>query len=185
VRNSHGFSLLEVLVAMAILTSGVTALAQLAAISTRANVSARTTTSAALLAQGKMEQLRSLAWGLDADGIPVSDLTSDIAAVPSTQTGGVGLSASPPDALVRNNSGYCDFVDGRGRSLGGGTAPPPAAAYVRRWSIEPTPGFADSTLILQVRVTRMSGSGAADGGVSGPRRPDEARLVGIKTRKAS
>jgi prepilin-type N-terminal cleavage/methylation domain-containing protein len=183
-RNAHGFSLLEVLVAMAILTSGVTALAQLATISTRANVSARTTTSAALLAQAKMEQLRSLAWGLDADGIPISDLTSDIAAVPNTPTGGVGLSPSPPDALVRNNSGYCDFVDSRGRLLGGGATPPAAAAYARRWSIEPMPAFPDSTLILQVRVTRMPGSGAADGAVSRPRLPDEARLVGIKTRKA-
>ncbi len=182
-RNARGFSLLEVLVAMAILTSGVTALAQLATISTRANVSARTTTSAALLAQAKMEQLRSLAWGLDADGIPVSDLTSDIAAAPNTPTGGVGLSASPPDALVRNDSGYYDFVDSRGRSLGGGATPPAAAAYVRRWSIEPMPGFLDS-LILQVRVTRVPASGAADGAVSRPRLPDEARLVGIKTRKA-
>jgi prepilin-type N-terminal cleavage/methylation domain-containing protein len=184
-RNAHGFSLLEVLVAMAVLTVGVMALAQLTTIATRANVSARTTTSAALLAQAKMEQLRSLAWGLDADGVPVSDLTSDIAAVPSTPTGGVGLNPSPPDALGRNNSGYCDFVDSSGRSLGGGAAPPAAAVYVRRWSIEAMPAFPDNTLILQVRVMRVRGSGAADGAVSRPRLPDEARLVGIKTRKAS
>jgi prepilin-type N-terminal cleavage/methylation domain-containing protein len=180
-RHAPGFSLVEVLIAIALLTIGVTALAQLATMSIRANISAKRTTTAALLAQAKMEQLRGLAWALDAEGVPISDLTADLAAVPNAPAGGVGLSASPGDALAANDRGYCDFVDANGRSLGGGTGPPAATAYIRRWSIESMPAFSGSTLILQVRVTQPGRSGAA---IGGRRMPDEARLVAIKTRKA-
>jgi prepilin-type N-terminal cleavage/methylation domain-containing protein len=182
-RYAQGFSLIEVLVATAILTIGVTALAQLVTIAMRVNASARATTSAVLLAQAKMEQLRSLAWGVDANGAPISDLTSDVAAMPDASSGGVGLTPSPPDALVAMRAGYYDFVDSSGHALGGGGAPPADARYLRRWSIEPVDAFAESTLTLRVRVTRVQGS--ASGAVIGAsRQPDEARLVSIKTRKA-
>lgn len=184
-RHAHGFSLIEVLIALAVLTVGVTALAQLATIATRANVSAREMTMAALLAEAKMEQLRGLAWGLDASGTPISDLTADIAAAPNAATGGVGLTASPADALVHSRAGYCDFIDSQGRSLGGGEAPPSAAVYIRRWSIQSMPALPDGTLILQVRVARARGSGGADAAINSSRVPDEAWLVEIKTRKAS
>ena len=183
VRSTRGFSLIEVLIATAILTVGVTALAQLATIAARANLGARSATSAALLAQEKMEQLRGLAWGLDALGNPISDLTADIAAAPNAPAGGVGLTPSPPDALAHNTPGYCDFVDAGGRSLGGGSSPPAAAVYARRWSIEPMRAFPD-TLILQVRVAGLRSLGAADGALGLLRLPDEARLVDLKTRKA-
>jgi len=181
-RHARGFSLIEVLVATGILTVGVTALAQLVSIAMRVNASARATTSAVLLAQAKMEQLRGLAWGVDASGTPVSDFTSDIAAVPNTSNGGVGLTASPPDALSAMIAGYYDFADSAGQALGGNGPPPAAALYVRRWSIAPVAAFPESTLILAVRVTRVRGSIRAP--VTASNQPDEARLVSIKTRKA-
>jgi prepilin-type N-terminal cleavage/methylation domain-containing protein len=177
-----GFSLLEVLMATAILTVGATSVAQLAAIAGRANSAAGSTTTAALLAQAKMEQLHGLAWALDAQGVSISDLAADISAVPATPTGGAGLTPSPADALTNNERGYCDFVDGAGRSLGGGAAPPAGTAYIRRWSIDPMPAFAGSTLILQVSVVRARGGTA---NASPDRRlADEARLVDVRTRKA-
>jgi prepilin-type N-terminal cleavage/methylation domain-containing protein len=182
-RRAHGFSLLEVLIATAILASGVTALAQLVTIAIRANVSARAATSAALLARAKMEQLRQLAWSVDATGAPVSDLTADIASEPNRPTGGYGLSASPPDALVQLRLGYCDFVDSAGRSLGGGDSPPPDAAYIRQWAVTPLDALADNTLLLQVRVTRRQGGGPSGTTIGIARRLDETWLVGIKTRK--
>jgi prepilin-type N-terminal cleavage/methylation domain-containing protein len=180
-RCTAGFSLLEVLIATAILTIGATSVAQLAAIAGRANTIAGSTTTAALLAQAKMEQLRGLAWALDAQGVSVSDFASDISAEPATPTGGVGLTPSPADALANNEPGYCDFVDGAGRSLGGGAAPPTGTAYIRRWSIEPMPAFAEGALILQVSVVRARGGTAS---ASQDRRlAGEARLVDVKTRK--
>ncbi len=182
-RSMRGFSLLEVLIAIGILAVGVTALAPLAAIAMHANAGAGTITSAALLAQDKMEQLRSLAWTLDAQGAPVSDLTTDVASWPNATGSGAGLAASPPDALEHDTAGYCDFVDSRGRLLGGGTTPPASAAYVRRWSIVPLPALPDRTLILQVRVTDLHGRTSAGAAVAATRLPGEARLVSLKTRK--
>ena len=165
-------------------TVAVLTLAQLFMISTRSNQSARITTSATLLAQQKMEQLRGLEWGFDTIGLPLSDTTSDLTVDPEKPTGGPGLSPSPDRTLARNVDGYCDFIDQRGNSLGGGTNPPPNTVYVRRWSIEPLPTNPNNTLILQVLVTRWRERGAANEN-NVRRLPDEARLISVKTRKAS
>ena len=183
VRSSDGFSLIEVLVAMTMLTAGAGALAQLATISSRANAGAKTMTMAALLAQEKMEQLRGLEWSADAFGVPISDTTTDVTVVPEAADGGRGLRPSPARALGQNTPGYCDFVDARGRSLGGGPDPPAGAVYVRRWSIESLPTITGSTLVLQVLVNRWRSTGPAAAAVVG-RVPDGARLVTVKTRRA-
>ena len=169
IRDERGSSLLEVLVATTILVTGLAALAQLFMLGTRANLQARQTTMAAILAQQKMEQLRGLAWSVDA-GLPVSDLTTDTTVVPETDSGGTGLTPSPADALERNVAGYADFIDRYGSVLGGGQTPPAGSVYLRRWSIEPLSGSAD-TLRLEVLVADL-------------RNRDEARLVAAKTRKA-
>ena len=186
-NNDRGFSLVETLVATTIMTVGLASLAQLFLISTKANQSARLTTNASVLAQQKMEQLRGLTWGFDTIGLPLSDTTSDLTVVPEQPQGGSGLTPSPDGALQNNVDGYCDFLDGNGRSLGGGTAVPPNTVYVRRWSIEPLPTNPNNTLILQVMVSRWRARGVADvetaGG--GRRLPDEARVLSVKTRKAS
>jgi prepilin-type N-terminal cleavage/methylation domain-containing protein len=177
---TRGFSLLEVLVAMTILLGALTMLAQLSAMATRANATARTTSITTLLAVQKMEQLRALAWGFDASGSPSSDTTTDITTLPPRPNEGVGLSPSPGTTLDQNTPGYCDFVDASGRSLGGDEAAAANAVFARRWSVEPLPAFPD-TLVLQVIVTRVP-AGAA---VAAKLRPGDTRLVGAKTRTAS
>ena len=185
--NERGFSLIETLVATTIMTVALSSLAQLFLISTKANQSARITTGASVLAQQKMEQLRGLTWGFDTIGLPLSDTTSDLTVVPELPQGGPGLTPSPDGSLRRNVDGYCDFLDGGGQSLGGGSVAPPNTVYVRRWSVEPLPTNPNNTLILQVLVSRWRERGAADieesGG--GRRLPDEARVISVKTRKAS
>jgi prepilin-type N-terminal cleavage/methylation domain-containing protein len=182
--GNSGFTLLEVLFATTILTVALTGLAQLFAVSTRANMSARSTTFASVLAEQKMEQLRGLAWGFDALGLPQSDTSTDLTAVPEQPTGGTGLSPSPSGALGANTQGYCDFLDANGNSLGGGTTPPAGAAYIRRWSVEPLPTNPNNTLVLQVLVTRSRDRGTADAAANVTRLPDEARIITAKTRKA-
>lgn len=184
VAGGGGFSLVEVLVATTILTVGVATLAQLFAISTRANGSARTTTYAAVLAQQKMEQIRSLTFGFDNLALPITDTTTDLTATPE-KPGGAGLGPSPDGSLKENKSGYCDFIDQFGNSLGGGTVPPGNTAYIRRWSIEPLPTNPNNTLVLQVLVTRWRNRGAADAAADVKRLPDEARIITVKTRKAT
>lgn len=185
--NDRGFSLVETLVATTIMSVALASLAQLFLISTKANQSARLTTNASVLAQQKMEQLRALTWGFDTLGLPLSDTTSDLTVVPEQPQGGPGLTPSPDGSLQTNVDGYVDFIDGRGQSLGGGTNAPPNTVYVRRWSVEPLPTNPNNTLILQVMVTRWRARGVADTEqvASGRRLPDEARVISVKTRKAS
>ena len=145
------------MVATAILATAIVSLGQLFAIAMVSNRGARATTYAALLASQKMEQLR---------GVVYAELTP-----------------SPAGALGRNTSGYVDYLDAYGRSLGGGGSPPAGTVYVRRWSIEPLPANPDNTLVLQVLVTDVPvGAAAARGSIG--RMPHEARLVSVR-RKAS
>jgi prepilin-type N-terminal cleavage/methylation domain-containing protein len=177
--SAAGFSLLELLVAMAILIVALMGLAKLSATATRANTTSRTTTITTLLAAQKMEQLRALTWGFDATGNPLSDTSTDIAVLPPRANQGVGLSPSPGTALGEDTLGYCDFLDGAGRSLGGGASAPNGAIFTRRWSIAPLPS-APETLVLQVIVRRVRAT--AGGAIR--LRPEEARVIGAKTRTA-
>ena len=182
-NSAAGFSLIEVLVATLLLATALVTLAQLFALSTQSNIGARNTTFSALLAQQKLEELRSLTWGFDTQGLPLSDTTTNTAASPETPTGGTGLAPSPSGTLGANTSGYVDYVGQFGDKLGGGANPPEGTVFVRRWSVEPLPSNPNNTLVLQVLVFRNNDRGNANNG-AGRVLPDEARLVTVKTRKA-
>jgi prepilin-type N-terminal cleavage/methylation domain-containing protein len=184
-RRDGGFSLLEVLIATSLMAVGLTALAQLFALSTRTNHGAKTTTYAAVLAQQKMEQLRGLTWGFDNLGLPITDTTTDVSVVPEVASGGTGLSPSPANSLGQNTTGYVDYLDKDGKSLGTGTSVPGNAVYIRRWSIEPLPTNPNNTIVIQVLVTRWRDRGTANTVVGTGRLPDEARIISVKTRKAT
>ena len=138
--NSRGFSLVEVVVDMGILTAVALGVAQLFAASTRVNVMARSQTSTTMLAEQKLEQIRSLTWGFDTngEGLPVSDTSTDMTVYPTTQ-GGSGLNPSPADSLEHNTEGFVDFVDAGGAWVGTGGTAPATAVYIRRWSIRTIP----------------------------------------------
>jgi type II secretory pathway pseudopilin PulG len=124
--SSAGFSLVETLVAVPLVTIALVTLAQLFALAVESNQRAKRTTLAALLAGQKMEELRSMA---------------------------AGFELSPPGALAGNVAGFCEFIDGRGRIIGAGDRPPPGTQYTRRWSIEQLSADPDNAVVLQVRVT--------------------------------
>jgi prepilin-type N-terminal cleavage/methylation domain-containing protein len=125
----RGFSLLEVLVATTIVTVGVGALAQLVALTTQTERHAKQMTTAAVLAQEKIEEL-----------------------LPDAA---VSAAASPPDALSHNVDGYADFADAVGRVLGAGPTAPAGSAYLRRWSIDHLANGSKGTWIVQVLVTDL------------------------------
>jgi prepilin-type N-terminal cleavage/methylation domain-containing protein len=81
--KAHGFSLIEVLVAIGILMTGAASLAQLFAVSSRTNFVANATSTTLLLAQEKMESLLA-----EAD-----------------------LPPSPSDALRQNRPGFFERLD--------------------------------------------------------------------------
>jgi prepilin-type N-terminal cleavage/methylation domain-containing protein len=188
--DDAGFSLVEVIVATLVLSVGLIAVAQLFAVSTKGNTSARANTFTVLLAEQKMEQLRALTWGFDTLGLPVSDYTTDTTNVGTlagctTSAGGTGtgLSPSPTGTISQNTDGWVDFLDVNGCELGGGANPPDGTIYIRRWSVEPLPTNPNNTLILQVLVTKRTKRGQADAG-NVARLPEEARLMSVKTRKS-
>jgi prepilin-type N-terminal cleavage/methylation domain-containing protein len=183
---ARGFSLVEVLIAMGLLTIVSLSVAQLFAISTRATYMSRGTSSTTALAEQKLEQLRALSWGfaIDGSGLPLSDTTTNLAVTPANATG-AGLNPSPSDALDRNTTGLVDFLDGDGVWLGTGTTPPTGTVYIRRWSVTPLPTNPNNTLILQVFVAPLSEEVMRGTSIAArDRRPGEAWLVSVKTRKA-
>src|SRR5258705_12737378 len=99
---------------------------------TKSNIGSRNTTYAAVLAQQKLEELRSLAWGFDQSGLPTSDITTDTTQTPEDPIGGTGLSPSPQTSLGENMTGWVDYIDSFGNKLGTGSNPPQNAAYTRR-----------------------------------------------------
>jgi prepilin-type N-terminal cleavage/methylation domain-containing protein len=179
--RTRGFTLVEVLVATTILVVGVAMLASLSTMATHANIAARTTTRASLLATQKMEQLRALTWGYDARGQPISDTTTDLTVFPPATGSGVGLSTAPAGALSRNTAGYCDFLDAAGTPLGGGTTVPVHSEFVRRWSVDPLPSNPANARVIQVLVLRAHRPVAA----SARPLPDEAAFVTVMTRKGT
>jgi len=149
--RDDGFSLLEALIATSIVTVGVAALAQLAGWSLYANVQARRTSIASVLAQQKVEEL-------------------------AAEAAAGGLARSPAGTLTSDVAGYCDFVDRAGRPLGAGPAPPDSA-YARRWSIEPLPASPAHTSILQVLVIDLRHYAAGNAVPANVRLPGDARVV--------
>ena len=185
--NNRGFSLVEVLVAMGLLTVVSMSVAQLFALTTRANLTAKGATSTTSMAEQKLEQLRSLTWGFDlqGQGLPASDTTTNLTVTPPTHDGS-GLNPSPADALEQNTAGCVDFLDGNGAWVGTGDKPPASAVYIRRWSITPLPTNPNNTLVIQVLVTPVTNEMArVKSAFTRTRMAGDALLVTVRTRKAS
>jgi hypothetical protein len=182
--STAGFSLLEVTVATCITAGALMTLGQMLGVSVANNHTARRLTYATVLAEQKVEQLRGLSWGFDNVGLSVTDTSSDTAAPVETPTGGTGLSASPAGTLIRNTDGWVDYVDRLGNVLRGGSSPLPKTAYIRRWAIEPLATDPDNTVVIHVLVTTRLDGGSAGVAGTAVRRPDDVRLVSVKTRKA-
>src|SRR5207344_810990 len=98
-HSSSGFSLIEVMIASAVLAGAGLSIAELFAAATASTAQARETGEATMLAWQKVEQLRSLAFACDGAGQPVTDRSFDTAAVPERAFGGTGLAVSPAGVL--------------------------------------------------------------------------------------
>jgi type II secretory pathway pseudopilin PulG len=178
-RGERGSTLIEALVATLLLSSAALVMSHLLVTATAENVAARGSTIATILAEQKLEHLRSLAWGFDSVGVPVADTSTDTTAQTEPVGGGTGLQAAPPRSIRENTPGYVDHLNAAGSIVGRGTVPPPEAVYTRRWSIAPLAGKPE-TLLIQVLVTTRRDEDAAD---ESDTVPGESRLVTMKTRR--
>jgi hypothetical protein len=160
--------------------------AQMFALATEKNLTAKQQVSTTTMATQKMEQLRGLTFAYDASGLglPVTDTTTNLTLCTPDATG-QGLNPSPSDSLEENRAGFVDYLDGRGSCIGTGTTPPAGAVFTRRWSIKPLPTNPNNTLVLTVLVT-TSGREEQRVRTGSPRtrHVEDAMLVSVRTRKA-
>jgi len=126
IASAAGTSLVEVIVATALLATSLVAVAQLFAVAIGSNIASQRTTVTTALAAQKLEQLRSA----------------------------TALTRSPPGALDEDTPGHVDYVDAWGNASDE-RDPPDGARYVRRWSAAPLPADPENTLIVQVSVARV------------------------------
>jgi hypothetical protein len=172
---------------MGLLTVVSLGVAQVLALTTRANLVARGATSTTSMAQQKLEDLRGLTWGFDlqGQGLPMSDTTTNLSVFPPAHNGS-GLNPSPVDSLEQNTSGFVDFLDANGAWVGTGSTPPASAVYIRRWSIVPLPTNPNNTLVVTVLVTPVvSEMSRVTSAFTRTRMAGDAMLITVRTRKAS
>jgi type II secretory pathway pseudopilin PulG len=173
--SEDGITLLDALVATAILVTVTTGVAGLLTWSTRVVAVAGTQTTAVWLAQQKLEQLAALEWSVDEGGLARSDESTSVAVDPM-RASGPGLRASPGSAADVNTPEYMDFTatDGGWR---GNAAPRPGAAFIRRWSVVPLDGDPQNTLVITVSVRPLAEARRGSRQVSGG-----ATLQTVRTR---
>ncbi|HVL70105.1 MAG TPA: prepilin-type N-terminal cleavage/methylation domain-containing protein [Vicinamibacterales bacterium] len=178
--QERGFTLIEVLSALALLCVASLGVGRLIAAATEGMAAARAQTIAVSLAAARLEQLRALPYSFDADGLRVTDTTANLSTEPVSR-GGSGLVGAGGDSLAANTAGFVDYLDAHGRWVGTGPAPAQGAVFVRRWSIDAVASWPD-VLVVQVVVRRV----AEDAAAADPRRRTrtEARLVSMLVRVA-
>ena len=131
-----GFSVIEVLIAAALVASTLVGLAHLVAVGAQRSIATRYSAGALTSANSKLEELRAAPWTYAPDGSRISSSA---------------LSTSPADSLLQDTAGYVDYLDGFGETVpiaGGEVAP----EFVRRWSIAPLAVGDLDTITLRVCV---------------------------------
>jgi prepilin-type N-terminal cleavage/methylation domain-containing protein len=162
---SRGFTLVEVLIAVALLSLAALGAVQLVVVSLQAVTAARTQTLSVALASARLEELRGLTFEFDGQGLRSSDVQADLSTIPAG-AGGPGL--SPGGSVTANIGGYVDHLDHQGGRIGGGPVAPPGAAYVRRWAVATSASHPD-VLVLEVAVLPLAAAltGGAGAGLPG------------------
>jgi type II secretory pathway pseudopilin PulG len=175
-----GTSLLEVIVAIVLVTSTLAAFAPLLIQCTRLVVEAGEETQALTLAASRLEQLRSLTFEQDAVTlIDRTDEVSDLSSDPPGR-GGTGLLPRDPSAAWQDVPGHTDLTRRDGRPARGVRD----AMFVRRWAVSalPAPAGVDRRLV-QVFARARSAEVREPPRRSGDRRRGDVWLFAIRSRR--
>ena len=128
-RLSDGFTLVEVLVATALFSGGLVAVAQLVVLVSRSTLASRDLSYASILASQKLSELE----------------TDDVA----------GIALTLPDTWKRTAAGSVEYLGAAGELLSANGPPPDDAIYARRWSVTPLTGDPSGGVMLQVSAGRL------------------------------
>jgi prepilin-type N-terminal cleavage/methylation domain-containing protein len=130
--GENGFSLIEVMVAVMILTVGLLSLAQMMVLATNSNSLSGRMTSASALAREQMERLKATPFYSD----PITKTRN-----PALEDGG--------DLDAPGGGGYAQLYDAQGNPVGG------AGQYEVRWEIETLPTALPLEMV-EIRVRCVS-----------------------------
>lgn len=175
--GARGCTLVEVLIALVLISVVFVGLAQLLIAAMAQVRDARHRSVAAWLAAAKLEQLQALTWSVRfVEGVPVmlQDEVTDLRVEPAGVTG----------RGTREVVGEVDYLDARGMCVGGAGRPPPSASYERRWSVVRRGHGASELLLFEVAVadlSRLRAEADVDWRVS----PHVVWLHGARLRRAS
>lgn len=126
---ARGFTLVETIVAAALVATAIVALAHLVALGAEQSASNRHALGALVAAERRLEALRALPWTYAPDGTPLSD---------------PALAPSPSGSLFESSSGYFESLE--------------PAGLIARWGIQPLVPADTDTLILQGLPTTCAAS---------------------------
>jgi Tfp pilus assembly protein PilX len=133
-KSSAGFTLVEALIAAALLAAAVIGFAQLVTRAAQQTLRARYSAITLSLAQAKLEQLRSVAWDFDQSGAQVSSAE---------------LAFSPENSIASDVPPFVDALDRFGNAVPFDEHP----TYQRRWAVRPLEPLDPDTLLIAVCVT--------------------------------
>lgn len=179
VASTRGVSILETVVALALVA---TALAALAPVLVRAALmlsDARDETRALALAASRLQDLDALDFYLDArSGTPVTDVTTNLANSPRTRSG-TGLAPADPSAAWSNVPGSWDWTTADSRP----TTDEGRADFVRRWAVSGLPAPPGTErLLVQVCVRSWAREEGEAARTAGAHRPGDVWLFTVRTR---
>ena len=134
-RDARGFTLIETVVATAVLITALAGVAQLLVMSAQWSRHAGATNAALIAAQAKIEAFRAALFTVAADGTPLTDPL---------------LQLTPSNTLDANVEPYVDWLDQSGGTVSGVTN----AAWARRWRIAAIASNPDA-ISIEVCVHRV------------------------------
>lgn len=155
--SARGFTLVETIVATAILVTALAGIAQLFVLSTHLTRQASAAGRALVAAQDKLESLRGLVFAYDAAGVPITSPT---------------LQPSPPTSLDADVAPNVDWLDAEGHASDHADA----ATFVRRWKISTVAASSPEAIAIEVCVFKAPVEGANH-------RAADACLSAIRTRQ--
>jgi type II secretory pathway pseudopilin PulG len=125
----RGFSVLEVLIAATLVAGTIVTLVALLMRSAEQSVRTEQATTAALLAQAKLEELRTAQFAFDAAGGSLD---------------GPAMVPSPADAHLKDVPGFVESLGRYGEAMPAQSGP----VFLRRWSVVAKGGIADTRLLV-------------------------------------
>ena len=145
-KNRDGFSLIEVMIAIVILTVGLLSLAQMMVVATNANALAGRMTASAALAKQQLELLKAARFYTNPADPSIANINGVLAA------GG---------DLDNNDVGFFQFYDADGQPVGAENQ----ALFVVRWQIDRIVDPLDATLPLAMLRITVRCLPASDSGI--------------------